>query len=398
MLSDENSLMKGAQADSIIEADIELQMSKEEFMGFMKTPIKGKKAKRPNTLDLGQVEQTQELPESFRYDECIPDMMSQEEMEPKPYHKENNDIMENCCFEYREGNEVSCTSRLDLDSPLNYAVVPEHVANHVISVQVPLLNIYSMELDVETFPKVNHFEYVPFNSEKLPKLKKTALRKFGMCPMSYYLNEECILLNYKKYLWCQHGYMDHPVYKILLGYSFMILPIVGDPERVKREMKLRDPKGSMKNLLNSPDINCESCESFNCVCKDKMIPEGYIWCIHGLTNKPGQPGQPTDNKVVYGWKTEKYKAEVALNRQLIEETVVIDSTLFEQLEPQTYRICNHNYVNGKNPKNNLIQVCPIGNASCDVQCCMGLCLRQYCMSLTTLEKDVVMIGRKHQKP
>ena len=162
-----------------------------------------------------------------------------------------------------------------------------------------------MELEVEVFPQVNHFKYVPFSNEKLLKLKKTTFRKFGMCPMSYHLNDQYVLLNHKKYLWCQHGYMDHPAYKIPLGYSFIILPIVGDPERVKREMKLRDFQGSMKNLLNSPDINCETCKSFNSVCKDKMILNGYIWCIHGLTNKPVQPA---DRKEVLSWKIEIIKS------------------------------------------------------------------------------------------
>ena len=81
-----------------------------------------------------------------------------------------------------------------------------------------------------------------------------------MCPMSYHLNDECILLNHKRYLWCQHGYMDHPAYNLPLGYSFISLPIVGDPERVKREIELRNSQGSMKNLLNSPDINSETCK------------------------------------------------------------------------------------------------------------------------------------------
>ena len=328
--------------------------------------------KKTDTLNPDQIKQTQELPRSPQHDECMPNLISQERMEIEPYYRKSNSMIENYCFENKEENKVDCTHRLDLDSPLNYALVPEHVANHVVAVQVPLLNIYSMELEVEVFPQVNHFKYVPFSNEKLLKLKKTAFRKFGMCPMSYHLNDECVLLNHKKYLWCQHGYMDHPAYNLPLGYSFITLPIVGDPERVKREMKLRNSQGSMKNLLNSPDINCETCESFNSTCKDKMILNGYIWCIHGLTNKPGQPA---DHKEVLSWKTEILKAETALNRQPIRETVVPNFTLFEQLEPQTYRICKHNFVNGRNPKNNLIQVCPIGNAPCDVHCHMGLCLK-----------------------
>ena len=168
----------------------------------------------------------------------MPNLISQERMEIEPFYRKGNSMIENYCFENKKENKVDCTHRLDLNSPLNYALVPEHVANHVVAVQVPLLNIYSMELEVEVFPQVNHFKYVPFSNEKLLKLKKTAFRKFGMCPMSYHLNDECVLLNHKRYLWCQHGYTDHPAYNLPLGYSFISLPIVGDPERAKREMDL----------------------------------------------------------------------------------------------------------------------------------------------------------------
>ena len=348
MLNDKNSSVENMQIDPTVEANIELQMSKEEFEKFMEIPIGNDKIKKTETPNPDQSKQRKELPKSPQHDECMPNLISQERMEIEPCYRKGNSMIENYCFENKKENKVDCTHRLDLDSPLNYALVPEHVANHVVAVQVPLLNIYSMELEVEVFSQVNHFKYVPFSNEKLLKLKKTAFRKFGMCPMSYHLNDECVLLNHKKYLWCQHGYMDHPAYNLPLGYSFISLPIVGDPERVKREMELRNSQGSMKNLLNSPDINCETCESFNSTCKDKMILNGYIWCIHGLTNKPGQPA---DRKEVLSWKTEIIKAETALNRQPIRETVIPNFTLFEQLEPQTYRICKHNFVNGRNPKN-----------------------------------------------
>ena len=42
-------------------------------------------------------------------------------------------------------------------------------------------------------------------------------------------------------------------------------------------MKFRNTKENMRSLLNSPNINCESCEAFHLTCKDKMILEGYIW-------------------------------------------------------------------------------------------------------------------------
>ena len=274
MLNDKNPSVENMQIDPAVEANIELQMSKEEFEKFMEIPIGNDKIKKTETLNPDQSKQRKELPKSPQHDECMPNLISQEIMEIEPCYRKGNSMIEHYCFENKKENKVDCTHRLDLNSPLNYVLVPEHVANHVVAVQVPLLNIYSMELEVEVFSQVNHFKYVPFSNEKPLKLKKTTFRKFGMCPMSYHLNDECVLLNHEKYLWCQHGYTDHPAYKIPLGYSFISLPIVGDPERVKREMELRNSQGSMKNLLNSPDINCETCESFNSTCKDKMILNG----------------------------------------------------------------------------------------------------------------------------
>ena len=195
-------------------------LASEEFVEFMKNPIRKEKRKNviQDTLNPDQIEETQELPKLPWYDECIPDMISQEEVKTEPYHRKSDCIMENCYFEHKGENKGSCANRLDLDSPLNYAVVPEHVANCVTAVQVPLLSIYSMKVDIETFPKINHFEYVPFSSKTLLEVEKAALRRFGMCPMSYHLNEEWVLLNYKRYVWCQDGYTNYPTYKVPLGY------------------------------------------------------------------------------------------------------------------------------------------------------------------------------------
>ena len=150
--------MEDMQIDPMVGANAELQMSKEELVEFMKIPIEIDEVEKTDTFNSGQIKQTQELPKPTQHDECMPNMIYQERMEIEPYHRKSNGMIENCCFEYKEGNEVGCTHRLDLDSPLNYAVVPEHVANRVVAVQVPLLNIYSMELEVQAFPQVNHFE------------------------------------------------------------------------------------------------------------------------------------------------------------------------------------------------------------------------------------------------
>ena len=130
--------------------------------------------------------QRKELPKSPQHDECMPNLISQERMEIEPCYGKGNSMIENICFGSKKENKVDCTHRLDLNSPLNYALVPQHVANHVVAVQVPLLNIYSMELEVEVFSQVNHFKYVPFSNEKLLKLKKTAfLENLGcvLCPI-----------------------------------------------------------------------------------------------------------------------------------------------------------------------------------------------------------------------
>ena len=38
-------------------------------------------------------------------------------------------MIENYCFENKEESKVDCTHRLDLNSPLNYALVLEYIAN-----------------------------------------------------------------------------------------------------------------------------------------------------------------------------------------------------------------------------------------------------------------------------
>ena len=153
VLNDENSSMEGMQIDPMVGANVKLQMSKEEFVEFMKIPIGNDEIEKTDTLNPDQIKQTQELPKPPQHDECMPNMISQERMEIEPYHRKSKGMIENYCFEYKEGNEVGCAHRLDLDSPLNYVVVPEHIANHVVAVQVLLLNIYSMELEVKAFLK-----------------------------------------------------------------------------------------------------------------------------------------------------------------------------------------------------------------------------------------------------
>ena len=154
MLNDKNSSMENMQIDPMVGANIKLQMSKEEFEKFMNIPIGNDEIKKTDTLNPDQIKQTQELPKSPQHDECMPNLISHERMEIEPYHRKSNGMMENYCFENKEENEVDCTHRLDLDSPLNYALVPEHVANCVVAVQVPLLNIYSMELEVDVFSSI----------------------------------------------------------------------------------------------------------------------------------------------------------------------------------------------------------------------------------------------------
>ena len=128
MLNDKNSSMESMQIDPMVGANVELQMSKEDFEKFMKIPIGNDEIEKTDTLTPDQVKQTQELPKLPQHDECMPNMISQERMEIEPYHGKSNGMVENYCFEYKEENKVDCTNRLDLYSPLNYAVGPEHIA------------------------------------------------------------------------------------------------------------------------------------------------------------------------------------------------------------------------------------------------------------------------------
>ena len=137
MLNDKNPSMKNLQIDPTVGVNIELQMSKEEFEKFMEIPIGNDETKKTEILNPDQSKQTQELPKSPQHDECMPNLISQERMEIEPCNRKSNSMIENYCFENKEESKVDCTHRLDLNSPLNYALVLEHVANHVVAVQVP---------------------------------------------------------------------------------------------------------------------------------------------------------------------------------------------------------------------------------------------------------------------
>ena len=59
--------------------------------------------------------------------ECMPNLISQERMEIEPCYRKSNSMIENyCCGNKKENKD--CTHRLDLNSPLYYVLVPEHVA------------------------------------------------------------------------------------------------------------------------------------------------------------------------------------------------------------------------------------------------------------------------------
>ena len=60
-------------------------------------------------------------------------------------------------------------------------------------------------------------------------------------------------------------------------------------------MELRNSQGSMKNLLNSPDINCKACESFISTCKDKMILNG-VYLVYPWSYQQNQDNQQTIRK------------------------------------------------------------------------------------------------------
>ena len=142
MLNDKNPSVENMQIDPAIEANIELQLSKEEFEKFMEIPVGNDKIKKTEIPNPDQSKQRKELPKSPQHDECMPNLISQERMEIEPCYGKGNSMIENSCFGSKKESKVDCTHRLDLNSPLNYALVPEHVANCVVAVQVPLLNIY----------------------------------------------------------------------------------------------------------------------------------------------------------------------------------------------------------------------------------------------------------------
>ena len=72
--------MEGIQIEPMEEANIELQMTGEEFIEFMKNPIRKEKVAISDILYPDLTKQAHKLPKVPRYDKCIPDMISQEEV------------------------------------------------------------------------------------------------------------------------------------------------------------------------------------------------------------------------------------------------------------------------------------------------------------------------------
>ena len=64
MLNDKNPSVENMQIDPAIEANIELQMSKEEFEKFMEIPVGNDKIKKTETPNPDQSKQRKETPKS----------------------------------------------------------------------------------------------------------------------------------------------------------------------------------------------------------------------------------------------------------------------------------------------------------------------------------------------
>ena len=87
MLNDKNASVEDMQIDPAVETNIKLQMSREEFEKFMKTPIGKDEIKKTETLNPDQSKQRKELPKSPQHDECMPNLISQERMEIEPCYR-----------------------------------------------------------------------------------------------------------------------------------------------------------------------------------------------------------------------------------------------------------------------------------------------------------------------
>ena len=72
ILNDKNLSEENMKIDPAIEANIELQLSREEFEKFMKTPVGNDKIKKTETPNPDQSKQRKELPKSPQHDECMP--------------------------------------------------------------------------------------------------------------------------------------------------------------------------------------------------------------------------------------------------------------------------------------------------------------------------------------
>ena len=111
MLNDKNPSEEYMQIDPAIEVNIELQLSREEFEKFMKTPVGNDNIKKAETPNPDQSKQRKETPKSPKHDECMPNLISQERMEIEPFYRKDNSMIENDCFGSKK--EIKLIAHID---------------------------------------------------------------------------------------------------------------------------------------------------------------------------------------------------------------------------------------------------------------------------------------------
>ena len=95
MLNDKNPSVENMRIDPAIEANIELQMSKEEFEKFMEIPVGNDKIKKTETPNPDQSKQREKsyLNHPSMMNAC-PIWTSQERMEIEPFYRKGNSMIE----------------------------------------------------------------------------------------------------------------------------------------------------------------------------------------------------------------------------------------------------------------------------------------------------------------
>lgn len=207
--------------------------------------------------------------------------------------------------------------------------------------------------------------------------------RFGKCPASYYLKENCMIAgDYIKT--CQHGYQNYPAHKenFVLDVRFSgedhQLPSL---RQVLYMMQIIGAAGGVRRIVNCPKLTCHFMETKTYPrqkCRSMFIMRGYIWCLHGYTNKPKcllekHASQDVYRAIHYTKCLHNRLRSTSGNNVIYFPDM---STYYSQrnVYPHIYEVCEHGNCNGTPLENKPVTSCSV-LGKCASRCLMGLCAK-----------------------